>query len=365
VSFFDEGDEPRRSPRPRRPSAAGVTVDPQTIRTRQGIAVGVGILVLILLLFGVRGCLNSAKKRGLRDYARNVNELIEVSDRQVGRPFFEQLSGAGRTDNALNLETQVNGLRVESEDLVKRGQRLDVPDEMRQAQAPLILVLEMRRDGLEKIASKLPTAQGSGASAEEAIVQITGQMQLFYASDIVYKYRVRPAVEQALENAEVEGQSVADTNFFPSVGWLDAGQVAPRLGATLSAARRGGPVAPGSHGHGITSVTVNGTELSADEANRIPAGANLTFTVRFQNQGDNDETGVVAKVSIEGSGSPVTAQATVPQTSEGSEASVDIPLRQAPPIGTPVTINVSIDPVPGEKMVDNNKESYPALFSRG
>jgi hypothetical protein len=261
----------------------------------------------------------------------------------------------------------VNGLRVESEDLVKRAKRLDVPNEMRPAQAPLVLVLEMRRDALEKIASKLPTAQASGATAEEAIIQITGQMQLFYASDIVYKYRVRPAMEQALSNADVEGASVPDTNFFPYAPGeaLDPSKVGGRLGATLSAARRGGPVAPGSHGHGITSVSVNGQDLTSDEANRITAGSNLTFTVKFQNQGENDEAGVVVKLSIEGAGSPVTAQATVPQTTKQSEGSVDVPLRQAPPIGTPVTIKVAIDPVPGEKVVDNNTQSYPALFSRG
>jgi hypothetical protein len=368
VSFFDEGDPPRRSPRPqpRRPGGETVTVDPQTIRTRQGIAIGVGILVFILLAIGVRGCLNSAKKRGLREYARNVGELIASSDK-VGKDFFGSLAGGTGPGNSLNLEQQVNGLRVESEDIVKRARRLDVPDEMRPAQGPLVLVLEMRRDALEKIASKLPSAQASGTTAEDAVVQIAGQMQLFYASDILYKYRVRPGIEQALQKADVQGESVADTNFFPYAPGeaLDPAKVGARLGATLSAVKRGGPVAPGSHGHGLTSVSVNGQDLSADEANRITAGSNLTFTVKFQNQGENDEAGVVVKLSIEGAGAPVTAQATVPQTTKQSESSVDIPLRQAPPIGTPVTIKVAIDPVPGEKVIDNNTKAYPALFSRG
>lgn len=365
MSFFDEGDEPRRSPRPRRPAGGGVAVDPQTVRVRQAVAVGVGLLVLILLLFGVRACQSSAKKRGLREYNQGVAELVRDSDREVGQQFFQQLGGGGSPDQAADLGSQVNQLRVVSEDLVERARDLDVPDEMRTAQGPLLLVLEMRRDALRKIGQRIPDAQASGDTAQQAIISITGQLQLFYASDLLYKYRVAPAIGRALRQADVEGQTVYQTRFFPSIRWLDAANVAPRLGTTLSAANRGGPVAPGTHGHALSSVSVGGTALSTDAPNRIPAGSNLAFTVNLQNQGENDESGVVVKISIEGSGDPVTAQATVPTTSQGAEASIDVPLREAPPIGTPVTINVSVEPVPGERTVDNNRQSYPALFTRG
>jgi hypothetical protein len=365
LSFFDEGDEPRRSPRPRRPAGGTVRVDSRTVRMRQGVAVAGLLVVVILLGLGIRGCVSGAKKRSLREYAQNVSSLVQESDNQVGKPFFQQLAGSGGASNALNLETQVNQLRVVSEDLVKRARRLDVPGDMRQAQSVLLLVLEMRRDALRKIADKLPSAQASGGTADQAIVGLTGQMQLFYASDLLFKYRVAPLIKRGLDDGGVSGQPVPDTNFFPTIRWLDAGQVANRLGATLSASKRGGPVAPGSHGHALTSVSVGGVELDPDTANRIPAGSNLAFTVTFQNQGDNDETGVVVKLAIEGGGNPVTAEATVPETTKGSEASVDVPLRQAPPIGVPVTITVSIDAVPGEKMLENNKRSYPAIFTRG
>ena len=365
MSFFDEGDEPRR-PQPRRPSAGTAAMDPQTVRVRQGVALGVGLLVLILLVVGINSCRSSAKKRGLRDYNRDVASLVQESDSQVARPFFEQLAGAGGPDNSLNLETQVNQLRVVAEDLVKRARKLDVPDEMRQAQSNLLLVLDLRADALGRIASKLPTAQAA-SGADQAVVQITGQMMVFLTSDVLYSQRVIPYIQKALDDNEITGQTIATSRFLPSISWLDEAQVASRLGTALKGGTGAakGPVAPGSHGHGLNSVSVGGKDLDSDAANRLPAGAALTFTVKFQNQGENDEQGVVVKVSIEGSGRPVTAQATVPTTAKGSEASVDVPLRQAPPIGAPVTINVSVDPVPGEKVTDNNKQSYPAIFTRG
>jgi hypothetical protein len=45
-------------------------------------------------------------------------------------------------------------------------------------------------------------------------------------------------------------------------------------------------------------------------------------------------------------------------------ASVGWRVKTAPPTGQPVTIKASIKPVPGEKKVDNNTQSYPAVFTK-
>ena len=366
MSFFDEGDEPRR-PRPRRP-AGGVAPapDPQTARIRQGVAAGVILLVVILLVVGVRGCMNSAKKRSLRDYNAQVASLVQESDDQVSKPFFEALSGSGAASgDTVNLATQVNQLKIVAEELVDRARKLDAPDEMKPAQSNFLLVLELRRDGLRKVADKIPTAQSSGNQSETAVRQIAGQMQQFQASDVIYKVRVVPYIKRALDENDITGQTIPDSQFLPSIEWLDESTVAQRLGASAPAgARRSGPPAPGSHGHGLTNTTVNGTELSQDEANRIPASANLTFTVNFENQGENDEQGVIAKVEITGAGRPITAQATVPRTAAGSSATAEVTLRQQPPIGQPVEIKVTVADVPGEADSSNNTATYPAIFTR-
>jgi hypothetical protein len=366
LSFFDEGDEPR-TPRPRRP-AGGVAAppDPQTARIRQGVAAGVILLVVILLLVGIRGCLSSAKKRTLRDYNRDVASLVQESDDQVSKPFFEALSGGGAASgDSVNLATQVNQLKIVAEDLVKRARKLDAPDDMKPAQRYLLDVLEFRADGLQKIADKIPTAQSSGNASETAVSQITGQMMAFLTSDVIYSQRVVPYIKKALDDNDITGQTIVASRFLPSVDWLDESEVASRLGATApSGSRRRGPPAPGSHGHGLASVSVNGTELTSDSANRIQASANLTFTVNFENQAENDEQGVVVRVEITGAGAPIRAQATVPQTTAGSTATAEVPLRRTPPTGKPVEIKVTVEPVPGEADSSNNTQTYPALFTR-
>ena len=340
--------------------------DPQTARIRQGVALGVGLLVVILLVVGVKGCLSSAKKRALRDYNRDVASVIQRSDSEVSKPFFEALSGSSAAaGDTTNLATQVNQLKIVADDLVKQARKFDPPDDMKPAQRYLLDVLQLRAEALQKIADKIPTAQGNGNASETAVAQITGQMLKFLSSDILYSQRVVPYLKRALDRNDITGQTIPSSQFLPSIDWLDPSEVASRLGGTApSGSRRRGPPAPGTHGQALTSVSVNGSELNSDEANRIQASPNTTFTVTFENQGENDEQGVIVRVEITGAGAPSKTQTTVPTTSAGSTATAEIPLRKTPPIGQPVEIKVTVEPVPGEVDPSNNSKTYPAIFTR-
>jgi hypothetical protein len=383
MSFFDEGDEPTRvtrPARPRRPAPAGATarpgtggggpggVDPQTVRIRQAVALGIGALVIIFLILGVNSCLDSRKERALKDYNRDVTAVITDSDEQVSKPFFELLASPNK--QAGDLVVQVNQYRLAAEEDVNRAKGFDVPDEMKPAHAALELVLNLRAGSLEKIADKLPTAlarQGSNNQATaDAVNQIAGQMQAFLASDVVYSQRVSPLIKQSLDDANIGGQTIKTSKFLPDIDWISPDYVRTRLGAEAGGSQSpGGPVAPGLHGHGLTSVTVGGVTLQPSPAvNRIPAGSGLAFNVKFANQGDNDETNVSVVVRIRGAGKTITVRRTVNQTTKKSPAEVSIPLGQAPPIGQAVTIEAEVRPVRGERKTDNNKQSYSAIFTR-
>jgi hypothetical protein len=381
MSFFDEGDEPTRTsspprsarPRPRRPATGGGGRPPRgddaTLRNRRLAALGVLLVIFVVLVVGVQSCRSSARDNKLKNYNRDVSAVIQDSDAQVAKPFFRLLN-SGSTQ-AADLQGQTNQLRLVAEEDARRARGFSVPGNLGPAQADLLLALDLRAEALAKIADALPGALADGAdnrqTAENAVNRIAGQMRAFDASDVVYSQRTAPYIQQALNDAGISGQRIAQSSFLPDARWLIPDNVAGALGAQRAGGGRGANAtpAPGLHGHGLTSVGVNGTTLQPPPAvNRLKAGASVVFTVAFQNQGDNDETGVVVRVTVRGAGKPVTAKKTVNQTKAKQPATVDVPLTSAPPIGQPVTIDVVIDAVPGEKNTTNNKQSYTAIFSR-
>jgi Domain of unknown function DUF11 len=367
LSFFEEDDEPVTATRQRRGSSAGgVATDNQTLLIRRAVALGVAALVLILLVVGVRGCMSSSRENGLRDYTREVSGLAADSQRQVGEPFF-QLLRQGGNDSPQDLQTAISGYRNEAQTQYDQARRLDVPDDMQAAHRSLLMALEFRRDGLDAIAQRVRTAQGdAGAESERAVNQIAGQMQTFLASDVIYSARTRALITAALRENEITGQSIAPSRFLPGIQWLQPATVAEALGAEGggTSTNRGEP-APGTHGTGLDSTTVGDLRLNPNGANRIPVADDLTFTVRFTNQGENDETDVRVVVSITGGPKTIRASRTIQQVRQGASAEAAVTLRERPPTGQPVTVNVEVRAVPGEEKTDNNKAEYPAAFVNG
>jgi hypothetical protein len=353
LSFFDEGDEPTRvsrPARPRRPSrgrsasrGAGATRPPdrQTLLVRQAVALGVGVLMLILVVVGVNGCMNSRKANALKDYNRAVTAVVKSSDDDVMKPFFQLMNNGAREGQ--DLQVQVNQLRQAADDDAARARGFSVPGDMRDAQNDLLMVLNFRRQGLARIADAIPAAQGRGVPAEQAVSTIAANMQLFLSSDVVYSQRVAPYVKEALDHAGITGQTIATSRSLPSVEWLSPSVVAGRLGSgAAGSTATSGTVAPGLHGHGLISVGAGGVALQpGGVVNRVPSTGGVTFTVTTQNQGDNNERNVRVGVTVRGGVKPLTATKVIPQT----------------------TAKVSVSPVPGEKNVSNNRQTYTVLFT--
>jgi hypothetical protein len=371
VSFFDEGDEPRTTRRPRqRPSARGrqrgsaAAPDRQTLLVRQAVA-GVGLLiVIVLLVLGINSCRGSAHDNALRDYNRDVGTIASDSN-ELGGQLFGTLTQSSL--QPVDQQTQVNQLRVRAQQQAKRARDIATPGDMADAQSNFLLALDLRADAVGKIASRIGEARGDQEGAAEAAVnQITGEMQAFLASDVVYLQRVVPFINQALGDADIGGQRIVGGRFMDDLGWLSPDTVAGRLGASAGGGRSNEPPAPGRHGHGLEGVSVGDTTLQPQpQTNRIPATAGLAFTVRFSNQGDNEETNVRVRVRVRPqTGKTITVNKTVDQTNPGAQAEVNIPLGQAPPTGTSTTVSVEVLRVPGEENVDNNGQEYTVLFTR-
>jgi hypothetical protein len=385
MSFFDDDDEPIRASRTRparpraaapggrrppsgggrRPPSSGTRgPDAETARQRQ-IIFGVGAIVLfvvVVLLFN--SCQSSRRENALKDYNRQVTELASNSD-TVGKDFFAALdAAAGGTD----VEVRVNQLRQRADELVKQAKGLQPRGELAQAQYSLELVLNLRAQGLRKIAEKLPAAlvrgRDNAQNVETALRQIAGQMEQFLASDVIYSQRTAPSISEALSDANVTGQRVTTSRFLPNLGWLNPNAIADRLGSVRAGGGKGAnpKPAPGLHGHSLDSVSSGTTTLQPGTVtNTLPARPAPSFTVKLTNGGDSDETEVPVTIAVDVKGKVITKKKTIALTKSKQAATVTIPLGVSPPSGA-ATLTVTVGIVPGETKKDNNKQTYTILF---
>jgi hypothetical protein len=372
VSFFDdEPDEPTRVTRPARPRraatagpGAAATPPPDVARRRQFALFGGLAVIAILLILFAKSCAGTRHKNALKDYNREVTSIVQSSDRTVSKQLFDILNKGGDT---ADVTVSVNEVRLVAEEDAKRARSLSPPDDVAAAQHDFELVMNLRSDGVKNIGDQLTKALSNQPSATEAIRKIAGQMQAFLASDVVYSQRVNPLIRQALDDNSLKDQAVATSRFLPSIGWLDPTQVAGKLNpdaSTGSSSGSSGALKPGTHGHGLISVTAGGVALQpGGTVNRVPAKAPLAVQVTYANQGQNDETNVQISVRISGGPKTITATKRLNQTKAGSQAAVPIQLTSVPPSGSSTTMTVQIKPVRGEQKTDNNTATYTILFT--
>jgi hypothetical protein len=318
---------------------------------RRGLALGGGLIVLILIVLGVRGCLNARQNRALSDYAGNVTQIVEETE-QTSEQFFGKLSNPGSL-SVTEFVGEVNADRSAMDSYTSRVDGLDPPGDMGNAQSALELVYALRSHAMGEIADNMSTALGD-VGAEKATKTIAKQMRTLLAADVLYSEVARPEINGVLADNGIEGDDVPKSEFLPGgTEWLDETKVSTALG-TVSGSTTA--ETPGVHGLGLISTSVNGTELVAESSAAVEVEETPEVEVEVQNQGESTENGVTVSVTAGGT----TLQESIASIGAGETATVVIPLTPAPK-GT-VTLEVNVEPVPGEQVTENNEASYTVEF---
>jgi hypothetical protein len=319
---------------------------------RRGLALGGGLIVLILVVLGVKGCLDARASRELSDYARNVTQIVDETE-QTSKDFFGKLESPGN----LSVTEFTNEVTADSSAMSGFASRVDAlsaPGDMGKAQSSLKLVYELRASAMAKIAGKMSTALGDAGSTK-ATAAIAKQMQTLLASDIVYEEVVRPEIDGVLAAKGVSGSDVPKSTFLQGGSkWLEGTAVAEALSAISGST---GGETSGIHGLGIGGVSVNGVELVEGAPAVVSAEETPEVEVQVENQGESTENGVSVSVSVDGGN---TLEGTIESIAAGETGSALIPLTPAPK--GQVTLEIKVETVPGEKVSTNNEASYTVTF---
>ncbi len=367
-SPFDEPAEPPRRRRsggsgggsrrgPRRGSRGGSGGDRQQMMVRRAIALGAGLLVLILLVFGAKGCLDARKNRSLEDYANSVTQIVNETN-ALGKSFFGRLSDPGQL-SVTEFTSEIQSDRSAMDGFLSRVEKLDTPGDMDAAQDSLTLVYQLRASAMGDIADRMSTALGE-EGAERARRQIASQMQVLSAADVLYNRVTRHQIDNTISSNGANAPTMPRSTFMEKPeDWISADAINDALGDVSGSSSTGEADDGLSHGTGIdpdSSVTMGGTTLTSTGTNTVPAGTD-TVDVAVQNQGGATETDVTVSVSVDGG---TAIEGSIPEIAAGATGTASIRLTPAPT--GQVTLDVSVAPVDGESFEENNKASYTVDF---
>ena len=355
MAFLDEEDafEPDEPVAPRRSGGGGSGQRPFVARRLMALAIGVGIIILLVL--GVRGCLNARKERGFENYVQDLSAVANESQ-QLSDEFFKRLDDPGDL-SPLEFKAEISGDRSTAESLLERVQGLDTPDELTDEQGELELAYRLRADGIGGTADQISTALGNNPS--DATDAIADYMRYFLASDVLYG-RSRDGIEAELDTQAITPQEeLPDTPFLPSLDWLDPSF----LTTTLAGVSAGGNTCKGICGLALFETTINGTSLTPDTTNTIAGGGPFTLEVSAENQGDSDATEVPVSYKLSGGSSEIEGDGTIAKITPGQTDSTKIEISPDPDTGADLSLEVTVGPIPGEEIAENNTSTYTVNFS--
>ncbi len=358
MAFLDEeqddlvvADEPER---PRR-RVGGPQRRRQQFLVRRLIGVGVGLVFLILIVIGIRGCLEARSDRALRNYDSDVATIMQQSE-QSGKDLFQVLEHSERSDRAPSTSaTRSSPSATPPPPFSTAHESLSTPGQMHDAQAAVEQTLTLRRNALSAIASNVTQAAARTQTAS-AITTIENAMSGLYASDVIWTQIGAPEIKKVLQDEGVDGQPLPPGKFMPAnaTDYLNQATLVTKLNAITGQTTTTG----GVHGLSLESTTIGGTTLQPDTTNNVPSDAQ-EIDISVTNSGDSDETGITVNVTLGGS----SLRGALQSLTAGQSGTVKIPLTSKPSPGTNTTLQVVVNPVPGEQLTDNNTSTYTVVLT--
>ena len=305
LSFFDEADEPTQSPRAQRALAAPPRgggprrpIPDRAHRARRDRRSARCVIVADPARRAAsRAASTAARSNALKDYNRDVTALIQRVRQQVGKPFFDAHGAAARADRRTS-RSQVNQLRSPPRTTSSAPRALDVPGDMKRRPAQPRLVLQLRADGP---AARSPTdPDGARPRPDRRRPRSTRSPARCRRSSPPTSSTPSASRRSSRRRSTTNGITRPDDRRQPAScrrsSWLDARPRSP----PRSAHRRAAPRSTRRRRRPACTATASTSRRSAASTLQPEAPAcqpragraEPTFTVKFTNQGQNDETNV-------------------------------------------------------------------------
>ncbi|HEX4929065.1 MAG TPA: CARDB domain-containing protein [Gaiellaceae bacterium] len=374
--FFEEPETREAAGRDRtlrRPlgGSRGPRVPRGPIRPRAGFTpllrllglIAFAILIVVLLLLWAQSCQENKKRDAYGNYMSDISAVGRESDR-VGRELSDVLTTPGI--KPAELQKQLAGLVTQQQTGITRAKALDPPGPLRASHEAALEALEFRADGLAGLSEGFRRTQGSKDAAAAGAL-LASQAERLVASDVVWDDLFKDRAVTVLQEQEVSGVEVPDSNFVQTPDLASTRSMVPIWERINGSAASGTGTTTGLHGTNIESVKVvpGGQVLSASTENTVEASTDLAFAVTVADSGDNQEVKIEVTLTIQQSPTPIVKKQTIDIINPGETKTVVFRDFPSVDFGERRIMRIDVDPVPGEENTGNNTAEYPVIFSLG
>jgi hypothetical protein len=315
-----------------------------------------GIALAVILVFVVNRCREEQKRAEYEDYMEAVARVSSQSE-QVGRNLNKLIFSAGI--NLEDLRSELDGLRRQQSQAVANAEELEPPGPLRDQQESLVQALQLRVSGLNGLSHAFAEISAT-AKAGEAGKLLAEQSDRLVASDVVYDDFFKAPAQDALRRNDITDVAVPDSDFVTNRDLTSA-----RSWRLIIRRLNQRPAAGGLHGNQLAGVRVlpGGTRLSPTEENTVEASARLAFEVLVTNSGDNQETQVKVNLTIQQSPDSIRKEQVIESINPGETQPVVFRNLGQVQYGQRLILKVTVEPVAGEKITNNNTAEYVLIFT--
>jgi hypothetical protein len=349
---------PRRGGRgtgPRRPAGPVHGVAP-LLRLLALIAIIVAALVFFGLL--LQSCASTSKHDEYKHYMDSVGTIAR-SSADNGASVSGALTTPGVKPS--DLQGKLAGIAEQERQNVTAAQHLAAPGPLRDVNQHIIEALQLRVSGVQGLADTFGATANSKATGDAAV--LSEQADRLLASDVIWDDLFLVPTAHALTRLRVSGVVPPASRFVANRDLITERSMALVLQRLRGASTGGTPT--GIHGTNIVSVKVlpGGQTLSQTSENTITATTDLAFVVTIDDSGDSQEVGIKVTLTIQKPQGAIVRTQTIDLINPGQQKSVTFSNLGQVPFAQKTQVNVDVAPVPGEHNTDNNKASFPAIFS--
>lgn len=325
--------------------------------------VALAIAVVVALVFWVGACQGKSRHDEYRSYMESVSTVAQ-SSAKTGRQLAAKVGSQGL--KLADLETSLAQWSQQQQQLYDQAQVLRPPGPLRSTHQQLLDTLQLRAIGLAGLANDL--AQPGTSDPSKVAAKLANEAQLLTASDIVWTQLYKLPATETLKALGITGVVVPASQFVQNPDLVSVRSFTVLYQRLRPGSAVGTP--GGVHGDSLAATRAVGggrtTALSTSKLTTIYVSADLQFQVTVEDSGNFQEVNVPVTMTVAVGGKKLfSRRQQINGIQPGEQQTVVFGNLQLTPeaFGHNATVKVVVGGVPGETKLDNNKATYPVLFS--